>query len=42
MAELAKGTVYQVQAGPMVDRATAVSLCSALEANKQDCLVVAP
>jgi cell division septation protein DedD len=41
-AKLSKGTFYRVQAGPLADRATAVSLCSQLKSRKQDCLVVAP
>lgn len=42
MAELDRGTFYRVQAGPLSDRTTAVSLCNSLKSRKQDCLVVAP
>lgn len=41
-AQLAKGTYYRVQAGPLADRAAAASLCGSLKSRKQDCLVVAP
>ena len=41
-AELSKGTFYRVQAEPLVDRKSAVSLCSSLKSRNQDCLVVAP
>jgi cell division septation protein DedD len=42
LAELSKGTFYRVQAGPLADRATAVSLCTTLKTRHQDCLIVAP
>jgi cell division septation protein DedD len=40
--KLSKGTFYRVQAGPLVDRTAAASLCGSLKSRKQDCLVVAP
>ena len=42
LAELSNGTFYRVQAGPLADRATAISLCDTLKARSQDCLIVAP
>ncbi len=41
-AELAKGTFYRVQAGPLADRSTATQLCNSLKSRNQDCLIVAP
>jgi cell division septation protein DedD len=41
-AKLSKGTFYRVQAGPLTDRTTAVSLCNSLKSRKQDCLIVSP
>lgn len=40
--ELAKGTYFRVQAGPLADRPAASSLCNILKKRNQDCLVVAP
>lgn len=40
-AELAGGTFFRVQAGPLADRAAAASLCSTLRTRRQACLVVA-
>jgi cell division septation protein DedD len=39
---LAKGTYHRIQAGPLADRGAATTLCDALKARKQDCLVVTP
>ncbi len=36
----AKGVYHRVQAGPFADRAAAAATCAALEAAKQDCVVV--
>ena len=41
-ADLSKGTFYRVQAGPLVDQATAASLCNSLKSRNQDCLIVIP
>jgi cell division septation protein DedD len=41
-ANLAKGTYYRIQAGPLADRGAATDLCTKLKARKLDCLVVAP
>jgi cell division septation protein DedD len=41
-AELSNGTFYRVQAGPVLDKVAAVSLCNALKSRNQECLVVAP
>ncbi|NNE82803.1 MAG: SPOR domain-containing protein [Alphaproteobacteria bacterium] len=41
-AELSNGTFYRVQAGPVLDRVAAISLCNELKSRNQDCLVVAP
>jgi cell division septation protein DedD len=40
--KLDRGTFYRIQAGPLVNRAAAGSLCGKLKVRKQDCLVVAP
>jgi cell division septation protein DedD len=40
--ELSKGTFFRVQAGPLADRQSSVSLCNKLKKRNQDCLVVAP
>ncbi len=39
-ADLAKGTVYRVQAGPLTDRASADQLCGALAKRGTGCIVV--
>jgi SPOR domain len=39
-AALERGTVYRVQAGPLVDRKAAQRICAALERRKLDCMVV--
>ena len=41
-AELTKGIFYRLQAGPLADRATAISLCNSLKSRNQDCLIVFP
>jgi len=41
-AEVGSGTVYRVQVGPFADRAAANATCSALKAERTDCLVVGP
>jgi cell division septation protein DedD len=40
-AQVAKGTVYRVQAGPLTDRASADRLCGALAKRGTGCIVVA-
>lgn len=40
--ELSKGTFFRVQAGPLADRQSSVSLCNKLKKRNQDCLIVAP
>ncbi|NKB49810.1 MAG: type II secretion system protein GspD [Alphaproteobacteria bacterium] len=41
-ANLAKGTFYRLQAGPLADVAAATGLCKSLKSRNQNCLVVAP
>ena len=41
-ANLSEGIFYRVQAGPVADRATAVSLCNSFKSRDQDCLIVGP
>ncbi len=39
---LARGTFFRIQAGPLADRAAASGLCGKLKSRNQDCLIVAP
>ena len=41
-AEVGSGTFYRVQVGPFADRVAANATCSALKAERTDCLVVGP
>ena len=41
-AELAAGTFFRIQAGPLPSRRSAQALCAAMQARGQDCFVVGP